>query len=221
MPFFVSSQSLLQWRHFFLWHCHFCVISAVLSVVTVHPLPTQSFVTPSQQTMPTCVILTRHTNTKTVHVQVCYLCSCRAMDACAYIRVGLVANRRVGGVLVAAPALWGRNTNSTAMSSRSFTRHRYRPVTPRRPSSSSELLLHGSWRVRTCTCDSFVLRESHFSNARAVWRMWRILLAAYLKDKQSRNRLTSWKRIGPNSNEWSGTWLLPDYEDLSCMSGVS
>ena len=122
MPFFVSSQSLLQWRHFFLWHCHFCVISAVLSVVTVHPLPTQSFVTPSQQTMPTCVILTRHTNTKTVHVQVCYLCSCRAMDACAYIRVGLVANRRVGGVLVAAPALWGRNTNSTAMSSRSFTR---------------------------------------------------------------------------------------------------
>ena len=47
-------------------------------------------------------------------------------------------------------------------------RARYRPVTPRRPSSSSELLLHGSWRVRTCTCDSFVLRESHFSNARAV-----------------------------------------------------
>ncbi|CAD6232715.1 unnamed protein product [Miscanthus lutarioriparius] len=40
-------------------------------------------------------------------------------------------------------------------------RARYRPVTPRRPSSSSELLLHGSWRVRTCTCDSFVLRESH------------------------------------------------------------
>jgi len=69
---------------FFVWLCHFCVISAVLSVVTVHPLPTQSFVTPSQQTMPTCVILTRHTNTKTVHVQVCYLCSCRAMDACAY-----------------------------------------------------------------------------------------------------------------------------------------
>jgi len=37
-------------------------------------------------------------------------------------------------------------------------RARYRPVTPRRPSSSSELLLHGSWRVRTCTCDCFVLR---------------------------------------------------------------
>ena len=55
--------------------------------------------------VPTCIILTRHTNTKNVHVQVCYLCSCRAMDACAYIRVGLVANRRVGGVLVAAPAL--------------------------------------------------------------------------------------------------------------------
>ena len=39
-------------------------------------------------------------------------------------------------------------------------RARYRPVTPRRPSSSSELLLHGSWRVRTCTCDCFVLRDS-------------------------------------------------------------
>jgi len=45
-------------------------------------------------------------------------------------------------------------------------RARYRPVTPRRPSSSSELLLHGSWRVRTCTCDCFVLRERHFSNRR-------------------------------------------------------
>jgi len=146
MPFFVSSQSLLQWRHFFLWHRHFCVISAVLSVVTVHPLPTQSFVTPS-----------RHTGANLYHSDASYKYkNCACADVLSLflqsngrvrirtaIRVGLVANRWAGGVLVADLQLLPYEAETrTAQRCQAARLHaRCKTVTPRRSSSSSELLL--------------------------------------------------------------------------------
>jgi hypothetical protein len=57
-------------------------------------------------------------------------------------------------------------------------RARCRPVTSRRSSSSSELLLQGSWRVRTCACDCFMLRGQQTGDHQAPLRAFSGLQAA-------------------------------------------